>query len=77
MEIYAWCDMTNYVHLIFNSTNNEKPELILVGFKQFTSRAIVKAIQENPQECRKEWLLQKFEEATKKSSNLGIFINSF
>ncbi len=70
MEIYAWCIMTNHIHLIFSSVGKEKPELILAGFKQYTSKDIVKAIQENPQESRKEWLLKKFEEAGKKSSNV-------
>ncbi|MGB4578003.1 MAG: transposase [Paludibacter sp.] len=53
MEIYAWCVMTNHVHLIFNSIKNEKPELILGSFKRFTSKAIVAAIKENPQESQK------------------------
>jgi REP element-mobilizing transposase RayT len=70
MEIYAWCVMTNHVHLIFSSTKQEKPELILGSFKCFTSKAIVAAIKENPQESRKEWLLKQFEEAGRKSSNV-------
>ncbi|MGB4415123.1 MAG: transposase [Paludibacter sp.] len=40
MEIYAWCVMTNHVHLILSSIKNEKPELILGSFKRFTSNAI-------------------------------------
>lgn len=70
MEIYAWCVMTNHVHLIFSSTKDEKPELILGSLKRFTSKAIVAAIKENQQESRKEWLLKQFEEAGKKSSNV-------
>ena len=30
-------------------------------FKKFTSKEIINAIRENPQENRKEWLLEKFE----------------
>ncbi len=70
MEIYAWCVMTNHVHLIFSSIKEEKPELILGSFKRFTSKAIVAAIKENPQESRKEWLLKQFEKAGNKSSNV-------
>lgn len=70
MVIYAWCIMTNHVHLIFRSTNDQKPELLLGDFKRFTSKAIVRAIQNNPKESRKEWLLQKFYQAGKKSSNV-------
>jgi len=29
-------------------------------FKKFTSKKIITAIKENPQESRKEWLLEKF-----------------
>ncbi len=28
MEIYAWCIMSNHVHLIFSGVKEEKPELI-------------------------------------------------
>ncbi|MGB4413501.1 MAG: transposase, partial [Paludibacter sp.] len=73
MEIYAWCVMTNHVHLILSSIKNEKPELILGSFKRFTSNAIVAAIKENPQESRKESLLKQFEEAAEKSSNVNQY----
>ena len=33
---------------------------ILRDFKKFTSKATIKAIQENFQESRKEWVLQQF-----------------
>ncbi len=45
-------------------------EILLGSFKRFTSKAIVAAIKENPQESRKEWLLKQFEEAGRKSSNV-------
>lgn len=70
MEIYAWCIMTNHIHLIFRSVTDERPEKILGDFKRFTSKAIVKAIKENPKESRKEVLLKQFEIAASKSSNV-------
>ncbi len=33
---------------------------ILRDFKKFTSKAIIKAINDNPQESRKEWLQEQF-----------------
>jgi len=48
----------------------QKPELLLGDFKRFTSKKIVKAIQENPRESRKEILLEQFEKAGSKSSNV-------
>jgi REP element-mobilizing transposase RayT len=71
MEIFAWCIMTSHVHLVFRSAKDDvKPELLLGDFKRFTSQQIVKAIIENPQESRKEWLLDKLKDAAQKSSNV-------
>ena len=41
MEIYAWCIMTNHIHLIFRSVNGKKPETLLGDFKRFTSNKII------------------------------------
>jgi REP element-mobilizing transposase RayT len=70
MEIFAWCIMTNHMHLIFRSTKDQKPELLLGDFKRFTRKAIVNAIQDNPRESRREWLLKQFEKSGNKSSNV-------
>jgi len=70
MEIYAWCIMTNHVHLVFRSVNDIKPEVLLGNFKRFTSKAVVKAILNNPKESRKQVLIEQFEKAGAKSSNV-------
>ena len=71
MAVFAWCIMTSHVHLVFRSAKDGvKPELLLGDFKRFTSQQIVKAIIENPQESRKEWLLDKLKDAAQKSSNV-------
>lgn len=70
MEIVAWCIMTSHVHLIFRSNNGQHPELLLGDFKRFTSKAIVQAIIDNPQESRKEFLLEHFRKAASQSSNV-------
>jgi len=70
MEIYAWCIMTNHVHLVFRSTTSQKPELLLGDFKRFTSKAIVKAITNSSKESRKGFLLEQFLKAGLKSSNV-------
>jgi len=69
MEIHAWCIMTNHVHLIFRSIDNQPPELLLGDFKRFTSRSVIKAIKENQKESRKEFLLDYFKKEGEKSSN--------
>ena len=60
LEIYAWCVMTNHVHLIISAKQGYSLPDILRDFKKHTSKKIVTAIKDNPQESRKEWLLEKF-----------------
>ena len=69
MEIYSWCIMTNYVHLVFRSIGEERPEILLGKFKRFTSNAIVKAIKENERESRKN-LQSVFRKIGPKTSNV-------
>jgi REP element-mobilizing transposase RayT len=73
MEIFAWCIMTNHIHLIFRVTSGFKPQNVLGDLKKFTSKAIVKAIEENPRESRKEMFLAKFKDAASKSSNVNKY----
>src|SRR5665213_1319134 len=56
MEVYAWCIMPSHVHLVFKSTV-QKPEELLRDFKSFTAKEMIKMIEENAQESRREWLL--------------------
>ena len=56
MEVFAYCFMPSHVHLIFRSSN-EDPSGLIRDFKGFTARKLIKTIEENPQESRKEWLL--------------------
>mgnify|MGYP005608433205 FL=1 len=69
MEIYGYCIMPSHIHLIFRSSLGD-PSGLMRDFKGFTSRKMLKAIAENPQESRKDWLLWMFEKAGKKNSNV-------
>jgi len=69
MEVFAYCFMPNHVHLIFRSAN-EDPSGLLRDFKGFTARQLLKAIEENPQESRREWMLRKMEQAGRRNSNV-------
>ena len=60
LEIFAWCVMTNHVHLIIRAGGDFLLQDILRDYKKFTNKAIIKEIQENPRESRKEWLMQQF-----------------
>jgi len=57
--LHAWVIMTNHIHLIISS-DTAKLEHIVRDVKKFTSKKIIKAIQSNQQESRKEWMLNIF-----------------
>lgn len=66
--IHAWCIMTNHVHLIIGTKGN-KMEDIVRDFKSYTSRKMREAIQNNPSESRKEWMLWLMKRAGTKNKN--------
>jgi putative transposase len=68
MVLHAWVIMTNHVHLIISSNSN-KIEYIVRDLKKYTSKQIIKAIQENNMESRKEWMLNIFSYTGKNNNN--------
>jgi putative transposase len=62
MIIFGYCIMPSHIHLIFRSAE-EKPSELIRDFKGFSSRKLIKAIQENNKESRKEWLLWMMKKA--------------
>ena len=75
LEIHAWCIMSSHVHLVFRSIKGQKPELLIGDLKRYTSKSIVKAIEENPLESRKQFLLEFFRKEVRKV--LMLLIISF
>ena len=67
LKIYCYCIMPSHVHFI---TYSEKGELsdILRDFKSYTAKQVIKAIDENLRESRREWMINKFEYNGKISS---------
>jgi len=68
LKLYAWVIMTNHLHLLMSSETGNCAD-ILRDYKRVTSKALIKAIAENIQESRREWMLWMFERAGKKNSN--------
>ncbi len=60
LVVYAWCLMSNHIHLIAATKEGHRLSDIMRDFKKFTSKAVVKAISENPEESRQYWLLNRF-----------------
>jgi putative transposase len=72
LELFVYCIMPSHVHLIFRDKNSN-PSKLLKEFKTYTSKKIRQAIEENPTESRKEWLLWMMQQAAKKKSNVSKF----
>ena len=78
LDVFAWCLMPSHLHMIIASKNDENLSNILRDFKKFTSKEIIRLIQEEP-ESRREWLLDKFEYAGKynpKITNYKFWLDS-
>jgi len=65
--VHSWCIMCNHLHLIISAKNKNLSD-VLRDFKKFTSKQLVKAIAENKQESRKDWMLRIFKEQGGKNS---------
>jgi putative transposase len=57
LKIYAWCIMTNHVHMIISSEKDELSNMMR-DLKSYTSTTLRKVITENKQESRKDWMLK-------------------
>jgi len=57
LKVYAWVVMSNHCHFILGSDESHPLSDTIRDFKKFTAKAIYKAIQENPTESRRKWLL--------------------
>lgn len=72
MELYCYCFMPSHIHFIFRSAN-EQPMDLLRDFKKHTAKKVIEAIENNPQESRKEWLLWMMKRAGKKAGNVSNY----
>ena len=68
LEIYGWCIMTSHAHMIIGSKERSL-DLIVGEMKSYTSTQMRKLIKENPEESRKDWMIQMMEDAGKKNGN--------
>ena len=64
LQLYAWCLMTNHIHLICSVEAPVKMSDFLRDYKKFTAKAVLKDI-ELVTESRKEWMLYRFQYAGK------------
>ncbi len=62
LVIFGWCLMPSHLHMIVKAEAENTLSDILRDFKKFTSKVIVRQIEEEP-ESRREWLLERFAKA--------------
>ena len=62
LVINAFVLMSNHLHLIGYAKEGYSLSDILRDFKKFTSKKIIQAILENPNESRRDWMIRLFEE---------------
>jgi REP element-mobilizing transposase RayT len=55
--VYGWVIMSNHLHMICSCKEDYSLSDTLRDFKKYTSSKIVAAIENNPVESRKSWLL--------------------
>lgn len=70
--VYAWCLMSNHLHLVCQAKEGFRISGIIRDFKKFTAKAILKLIGEIP-ESRREWLLYRFEFAGKYDKRIKTY----
>ncbi|MBP6431731.1 MAG: transposase [Ferruginibacter sp.] len=69
LKVFAWCLMTNHIHLIAEAKEGYMLSHIIRDFKKFTAVNILKAIENEP-ESRRDWMLYRFEFAGKFKSRI-------
>ena len=72
LEIYAWCIMSSHVHMVVSSNKNPLAD-IMRDMKAYTSKRLREAINDNPQESRKVWMLWMMERAAKRYARDSAF----
>lgn len=70
LELFAYVIMTNHVHLIARSSDQQLSNWVR-DFKKFTAKQLLTAIFQNSRESRKEWLKMIFEYHAKFNKRSG------
>lgn len=69
LKIHAYVIMSNHIHLVISTDNEDGLSSIIRDFKKFTSKSIIKEIIHNKKESRKNWMLRLFQHYASKTSN--------
>ena len=72
LEVFAWCLMSNHIHLVCRAKEDYRISDIIRDFKKFTAKTILKMIEKEP-ESRKEWMLYRFKDAGKFDNRIKTY----
>ncbi len=72
LELYAWCLMSNHLHMIASAREDFHLSDILRDFKKFTSKKIVATMLE-VNESRRAWMYNRFTYAGKNDKKIKNF----
>ncbi len=69
LQLYAFCIMPNHVHLLAGVEAGKDLTAVIRDLKKYTAFAITKAIEENLQESRRDWMLWIFRKHGERNRN--------
>jgi putative transposase len=69
LKLHTWWLMSNHAHLVFSRSGQYSHSDILRDLKKFTSKKLIEAIENNPSESRKEWMMNIFRSAGQNKNN--------
>lgn len=59
LEIYAWCLMSNHLHLLCRSKEAFNLSDTIQDFKKFTAKKIIESLEKESVESRANWILER------------------
>ena len=70
LVIYAWVLMSNHLHAIVGSQGEKMLSDIWRDFKTYTSKQVISRLEQDIEESRREWMLNRFEYAGKSDKKI-------
>jgi putative transposase len=68
LVVYAWCIMSNHIHMIVRARESNLSDVIR-DLKKFTSKKLFAAIENSPEESRRNWILAIFRKSGEFNTN--------
>ena len=59
LRVYAWVLMSNHLHMVVSAAEGHSVAGIMRDFKKYTSRQVAEALENDQQESRREWMLDR------------------